>query len=309
MEMYMHILLFLSSFLLCGLLFLTKKNKNLPPGPPSLPIIGHLHLLKKPPFHKTLAKLATKYGDVLYLRFGSRPVLVVSSPSAVEDCFTKKNDITFANRPRFMMGKIMGHNYTTMVWAPYGPNWRNLRRISATEILSTSRVQTFSHIRSDEVKSMLKRLSKGNGHKYQTVEMKSVFFELMLNIMMRMIAGKAIYGEHLEEVEEAKQFQAIVRETFSLSGASNLGDFLPILRWIGVKGLEKRVINLMRKRDKYMQQLIEEHRHPRNSRDTEEKETKSLIDVLLLLQETESDYYTDEMIRGLTWVRNIISHA
>ncbi|KAL6212412.1 hypothetical protein ACLB2K_017632 [Fragaria x ananassa] len=71
-------------------LFISNKQKyhNLPPSPPSLQIIGHLHLLKQP-VHRTLQSLSETYGKVLLLRWGSRKVLLLTSPSAAEECFTK----------------------------------------------------------------------------------------------------------------------------------------------------------------------------------------------------------------------------
>nr|CAD1819465.1 unnamed protein product [Ananas comosus var. bracteatus] len=75
-----------------------NNNKKLPPSPPSLPIIGHLHLVKRP-LHHGLATISARYGPVLLLRFGSRRVLVVSSRAAAEQCFSTDNDVAFANRP------------------------------------------------------------------------------------------------------------------------------------------------------------------------------------------------------------------
>ncbi|WOK99775.1 Cytochrome P450 [Canna indica] len=69
-----------------------NRIHNLPPSPvPCLPIIGHLHLLKKP-VYRTLSNIANRNGPILFFKFGSRPVLVVSSPSAAEECFTNTAD-------------------------------------------------------------------------------------------------------------------------------------------------------------------------------------------------------------------------
>ncbi|KAF8364855.1 hypothetical protein HHK36_033165 [Tetracentron sinense] len=164
MEMfYSYFLLFVALYILTKH-FLTRnrnRNKNLPPSPLSLPIIGHLYLLKNP-LHRTLATTSDRHGPTLFLRFGSRPVLLVSSPAAAEECFTK-NDIIFANRPRFLVGKLLGYNYSNLVWASYGDHWRNLRRITSLEILSSTRLQTFSGIRADEVRSLIRRLVRGRG--------------------------------------------------------------------------------------------------------------------------------------------------
>lgn len=293
-------------FLIILCLYITTKyllhnNKNLPPSPSfSLPIIGHLYLIKKP-LHRTLAKISNQYGSILFIRFGSRPVILVSSPSAAEECFTK-NDIVFANRPRLLAGKHLGYNYTTLTWASYGHNWRNLRRIASLEILSSNRLQMLYSIRIDEVRSLIQRLFKGSsGGGFQLVEMKSMFFEMTLNILMRMIAGKRYYGENMTEVEEARHFREIVTETFQLSGATNIVDFLPVVKWFGLNGHEKRLAILQRKRDGLMQNLIEEHRRMR-SRNCIEERRQTMMDVMLSLQETEPECYADDTIRGMMQV-------
>jgi cytochrome P450 len=281
--------------------YLRKKKYRLPPSPAlSVPIIGHLYLIKKP-LHRTLAKLANKYGPILYLKFGSRPVVIVSSPSAAEECFTK-NDIAFANRPGLLAGKHLGYNYTTLVWASYGSHWRNLRRIASLELLSSHRLQMFYGVRADEVRSLISHLFRGSrGSEFHIVDMKSTFFELTLNVIMRMIAGKRYYGEDVAQSNEAKRFEQIVRETFQLSGATNIGDFVPILKYVSANGLEKKLVILQKKRDKFMQDLIEEHRNV-HSGSVSEQRSKTMVDVLLSLQGTEPEYYTDEIIRGMMQV-------
>nr|GEY46696.1 isoflavone 2'-hydroxylase-like [Tanacetum cinerariifolium] len=137
-------------------LFTNKKRySNLPPSPPSFPILGHLPLLKQP-LHETLHHLSRKFGPVMMLRFGVKRALVVSSPSLVEECFTKTNDIIFANRPLVPSAKHINYNFTSMGAAPYGHLWRSLRRVCASELLSTTRLRKRYHgdvIDSEDVQS------------------------------------------------------------------------------------------------------------------------------------------------------------
>lgn len=60
--------------------------------------------------------------------------------------------------------------------------------------------------------------------------MKLVFSKLIFNIMTRMIAGKGYFDENTLKSEETKRFQEIIAESSALAGASNIGDFMPIVR-------------------------------------------------------------------------------
>ena len=96
------ILSFISIFLLKPLFKKPSKTKtslDLPPSPPALPIIGHLHYLG-PSLYKSLTKLSTKYGPLLYLKLGVSRCLVVSSASMANEIF-KIHDLAFAERPSF----------------------------------------------------------------------------------------------------------------------------------------------------------------------------------------------------------------
>lgn len=113
----------------------------------------------------------------------------------------------------------------------------------------------------------------------------------------------------MEEVEEAKTFREIVTDTFRIGGASNIGEFLPFLRKIGFKGVEKELQELQRKRDTFMQSLIEQHRKETRSEEDPNSEggkNKTLIQVLLSLQETEPDYYKDVTIRSFMLVSSSV---
>ena len=286
---------FLLVFIAFKLFLQTRtQRKHLPPSPPSLPVLGHLHLLKKP-LHRTFLRLSQKYGHVFSLRFGSKFVVIISSPSAVEECFTK-NDIVLANRPRLTVGRHLGYNYTILVSAPYGDHWRNLRRISTLEIFSTNRLNMFLGIRRDEVKCLLRKLSKNSCQGFAKVELKSMFSELTFNIIMRMVAGKRYYGEDVKDVGEAREFRELVSEVLKMSGATNPGEFVALLRWIDYGGLEKKLKGFAKRTDVLMQGLIDE------ARNKGEEGEKTMINHLLSLQKSQPEYYTDQIIKGLVLV-------
>ncbi|TQE10726.1 hypothetical protein C1H46_003629 [Malus baccata] len=273
------------------------KFTNLPPSPPSIPIIGHLHLLKHP-VHRTLQSLSSNLGKIILLQWGSRAVLLVSSPSAAEECYTK-HDVAFANRPSLLAGKHFHYNFTTVAAAPYGDHWRNLRRIMTLEIFSSSRLAAFSSVRQGEVRLLLTQIMKKS-----KVELKSKFTELAFNVMTMTVVGKRYFGEDVAEDEEAKNFREVMREAVHLSAATNLEDFFPVLQWTDATGLEKKMVRLMKKMDGFLQSLIEERRGilAAGFESNGQEVKKLMIDNFLALQQTEPQLYTDEIVKGIILV-------
>lgn len=76
-----------------------------------------------------------------------------------------------------------------------------------------------------------------------------------------------------------------------MTSASNPGEIFPMLRWIGCNGLEKKLAIHSRKTDEFMQGLLDQHRRG--------KRQNTMVDHLLSLQESQPEYYTDEIITGL----------
>lgn len=301
-------------FSIVAMIWITKvalrKNRNLPPSPfPCLPIVGHLYLVKSP-LYRALGKLSARHGPLLMLRFGSRRAFLVSSPEALEECLTT-NDITFANRPRLLAGKHLGFDYTTLNWSNYGAHLRSLRRIVTLELLSAHRLQTLKAIRAEEVRHLVKKVYQ-SAVRDGTIEMKSMLFEVMLNLMMMMIAMRRNYGDDsVTDEGEARRLMEIVQESLKVMETTNVSDYLPWWKWVGGKQLEEKMVALKEKWIVYMQDLIEEQRRKTvvvgnggssEASITKKEEQKNLIEVLLMLQETEPEFHNDEVIRGLLQV-------
>ncbi|KAB1220300.1 Cytochrome P450 81D1 [Morella rubra] len=302
MEKYYSYLAFLLTVVYI-IKLLSRRNLNSPPSPFCWPIIGHLHLLR-PPLYKALETLSLRYGPILSLKLGCRSFLVVSSPSVVEECFTK-NDIVFANRPRTMAGERLAYNLTSPVVAPYGHSWRNLRRFAAVEIFSQMSLQKSSIIRREEVNSLLRQVFKASSGKSKiNVEFRYLFSLLAFNIVTRMVTGEPCVGEEAAGTDVGKQRLKDLKDIYFPSLMMNICDFFPALRWIGYKGLEKSMIRLQAKRDEFLQRLMEESKQKKTSSlststlvDVEKKRT--MIESLLSLRESEPEFYTDDVIKSM----------
>ncbi|KAL3622596.1 hypothetical protein CASFOL_034007 [Castilleja foliolosa] len=132
-------------------------------------------------------------------------------PSAIDYILlpsaSPKTTSPYTNRPRLLAGKHLGYNYTANVLASYGDHWRNLRKISTIEVLSVHKHQMLHAIRADEVKFTIRALDRASEGR-RAMDMKAVLFEMTMNVMMRMIAGKKYYsGVSVEDAEEARRFR------------------------------------------------------------------------------------------------------
>ena len=162
-ESFQPSLLFASIFLVMLLKFYLKeksgkRNFNLPPNPPKLPIIGNLHQLGKLP-HLSLQCLAEKFGPIIYLQLGEIPTVVVSSARLAKEVM-KTHDLAISSRPQIFSAKHLLYDCTDLVFAPYDAYWRHMRKVCILELLSVKRVQSYSFVRKEEVARLVHRVAE-----------------------------------------------------------------------------------------------------------------------------------------------------
>nr|ALO20341.1 cytochrome P450 [Cynodon dactylon] len=281
----------------------SKAKGALPPSPPSVPFLGHLHLVKTP-FHAALARLADCHGPVFSLRMGARPAVVVSSPEHAKECFTE-HDVAFANRPRFPSQQLASFNGAALGSASYGPYWRNLRRVATVHLLSAHRVACMTGTIAAEVRAMVRRMNRAaqvaSGGAAR-IELKRRLFEVSLSVLMETIArtktSRTEADDDTDMSPEAREFKQIVDELLPHLGTANLWDYMPVLRWFDVFGVRKKIVSAVRRRDAFLRHLVDAER-TRLDDGNDAGEKKSIIAMLLTLQKSEPDVYSDTMIMAL----------
>ncbi|XP_028630230.1 cytochrome P450 1A1 isoform X2 [Grammomys surdaster] len=112
------------------------KGLKSPPGPWGLPFIGHMLTLGKNP-HLSLTKLSQRYGDVLQIRIGSTPVVVLSGLNTIKQALVRQGD-DFKGRPDLYSFTLIT-NGKSMIFNPdSGPVWAARRRLAQDALKSFS---------------------------------------------------------------------------------------------------------------------------------------------------------------------------
>ncbi|KAH7866575.1 hypothetical protein Vadar_022148 [Vaccinium darrowii] len=261
-ELYKTILInpFLCSSLILLLLFAltffkVRKKLNLPPSPPSLPIIGHLHL-RGTLLHRSFRTLSQTYGPILLLHLGRAPTLVVTSAEIAKEIM-KTQDVTFSNRVRTRAAEGIMYGCRDLAFSPHREYWRQMRKISILQLLSLNRVLSFDFVREEEVAGLIENI-RGASLDGAPVNLAELLLQTSNNVISRCALGRKY---EREDDHNNKRFGELLRSAMEHMGAFCFRDFFPSLGWIDVlTGFVKRVKNTSEGLDTFLDELIERHR-------------------------------------------------
>lgn len=255
---------------------------KLPPEPRPWPVIGNLNLLGNLPHH-SLTALARKYGSIMFLRLGSVPTIVVSSPAMAKE-FLKTHDLVFASRPNCEFGKYLSYDHKDVAFSPYGSYWRQIRKLCTIELFTVKRNESFRFVREEEVSAMIASIWRESGHGAQCVDVRKRLSSLTQNITCRMFTSRSFSGN---EFNGGIGFKQMVEEITALAGAFCIGDFIPCLNWLDLQGFRRRMKSVHQIFDGFAENVIDEHFHWRmeKGKHVGEDRVKDLVDVMLDLAE------------------------
>ncbi|CAH8362878.1 unnamed protein product [Eruca vesicaria subsp. sativa] len=298
------ILLFLCFFsLLCYTLFFRKpKDFTLPPSPPSLPIIGHLHLLLSVLIHRSLQKLSSKYGSILYLRIFSSPIVLVSSASVAYEIF-RAHDVNISSRGFPPSEDSLFAGSSSFISAPYGDYFKFMKKVLVTNLLGTQALKRSRRVRADELDRFYNKLYENAGKK-ETVEIFEEALKLTNNSICKLIMGRCCP----EEEGVVERLKELATELDFLSKKILFANLLP--SW-----LKKLVLSLFKKEVKVLSnsfnELLEKILVEHEEKQGEQHQDKDLIDMLLAAYGDENaeykitrnhikSFYVDLLFAGIT---------
>ncbi|KAL0438632.1 UNVERIFIED_CONTAM: cytochrome [Sesamum latifolium] len=242
-------------------------TKNLPPpAAGGWPVIGHLRLLSGPELpHIILSNMADKYGPIFSICLGVHRALIVSSWEIAKECFTS-NDMIFSDRPKTSATQHMSYDYAMFGLGKYGPYWRELRKISVQKLLSNRKIETLGHLYVAEIRALMKSLYNsctgiGDGKAPSPLEMRKLFRDLSVNVMVRVVAGDNVGSENKGSGEINEKWHEIITEFLGAMGVLTVPDVIPYLKWLdwfgGISGPFKKTGKEI---DRLVQGWVEEHK-------------------------------------------------
>jgi cytochrome P450 len=233
------------------------------------------------------------------LRFGEVPALVASSMEAAQ-AILKVNDTRFADRFAPATSATITYGATNLILSPYGERWRQLRKIVVQEMLTTTRVQSFKHIRQEEVARFLQGMAAAaaNG---TAVDFSTAVSKLVNDTFLRECVGSRCkyQDEFLDAVHTASQ----------LASGITIADLYPSSRIMQMLGTAPRKGLACRQRiDRILRQIIQEAKEAMECDDKTAHE--SFVSLLLRLQKDGSMPIplTNETIIALMFV-SFIYHS
>ncbi|KAL6498422.1 hypothetical protein OROHE_026690 [Orobanche hederae] len=299
--------LFLALLLIAAVAFISKILYNprrpglkLPPGPKPWPVIGNLNLIGSIP-HQSLHNLSQKHGQIILLKFGKFSVMVASSPEMAKQ-FLKTHDTVFASRPALAAGKYTAYNYSDMTWAPYGPHWRQARKIYMSEVFSPKRLESFEQIRIEERRNLVSRLFSLSG---KPVVVRDHLSRYTLSTISRMVLSNNYFGEDkFPDGVTLDELKGMLDEWFLLNGVRNIGDWIPWLDFLDLQGYVKKMKALNKKLDRFLSYVIDDHKARRNAAEKGRHGPvgrDDMVDVLVQLAEdrTLDVKLTSDRMKGL----------
>ncbi|KAG9449935.1 hypothetical protein H6P81_009900 [Aristolochia fimbriata] len=263
-----------------------SETQKLPPGPWKLPVIGSIHHLvgggSLP--HHTLRDLAKRHGPLMHLQMGEVPLVVASTPKTAKEIM-KTHDLSFATRPEMRAAELATYGFTDVAFAPYGPYWRQMRKICMLELLTVKRVDSFSSIRKEEVLTLLSSIASSCN---SPVNLTRKFYFLTNSVVTRAAFGAKSHYHDL--------FLSAMKDAMRYVNGFGVVDLFPsskLLLWIS--GMKAKLKKNHKKLDHVLNHILEESRLRHNlikKRDQvihgDEEFEENLVDILLRLQQHEN---------------------
>ncbi|CAI0377343.1 unnamed protein product [Linum tenue] len=207
----------------------------LPPSPPSWPVIGNLPevMFHTKPFfrwvHDVMKEMKT---DICLIRLpGGATIVPVLDPAIAREML-RKHDVSFADRPTSLGSHVISGGYVTTVLGPHNDQWRKMRKVMTSEIVSPARHRWLHDKRAEEADNLVFYV-----HSHcmagKSVDLRVATQHYCGNVMRKMLFGRRFFGNPTSDggpgPTEVEHLEAVFTALKNLYWSS-ISDYFPGLR-------------------------------------------------------------------------------
>uniref|UniRef100_A0A673UXJ9 Cytochrome P450 1A n=1 Tax=Suricata suricatta TaxID=37032 RepID=A0A673UXJ9_SURSU len=235
------------------------KGLKSPPGPWGWPLLGHVLTLGKNP-HLVLARLSQRYGDVLQIRIGSTPVLVLSGLDTIRQALVRQGD-DFKGRPDLYSFTLITDGQSMTFSPDSGPVWAARRRLAqnalksfsiASDPASSSSCYLEEHVSKEaeyligKFRELMAEIGHFDPYRYVVVSVANVICAMC-------------FGQRYDHDDQELLSLVNLGHEFSDGAASgNPVDFFPILRYLPNRSLDF-FKDINERFFSFMKKMVKEH--------------------------------------------------
>ncbi|NWU90548.1 CP1A5 protein, partial [Upupa epops] len=230
-----------------------------PPGPRGYPILGNVLELRKDT-HLALTRLSQKYGDVMEVKIGMRPVLVLSGLDTIRQALVKQGE-DFMGRPDLYSFRYVTDGQSLAFSTDSGEVWKARRKLAQNALktfsiapspTSSSTCLLEEHV-SKEADYLVTKL-------LQVMEKQKSFdpYQYLVVSVANVICAICFGKRYDHNDEELLKVVNISYQFDNVAAIGNPADFIPVLQYLpsrsmsGFKDFNKQFVD-------FLQKIVKEH--------------------------------------------------
>ncbi|EOA38964.1 hypothetical protein CARUB_v10011383mg [Capsella rubella] len=276
-------LIFLVPTLCYFVFFFTKPNNgfDMPPSAPSLPIIGHLHLLLLDSIHKCFQKISSKYGPILHLHIFHVPIVLVSSASAAYEIF-KSHDTNVSYRGDIAIDECIVFGSSGYFRAPCGDYWKFMRKLIMARALGPQALDRSRGVRAFELERFHKNLLD-KAMKKETVKIGEEARILVNNTLGKMSLGSSFSVEN-NDGKKVSEFSIQLADLSHMFCVAQI--FHKPLEKLGISLLKTQIMEVSNRFEELLEKILVNYEN-----NVDKHQGTEFMDALLAAYQDENTEY------------------
>ncbi|XP_068060458.1 cytochrome P450 1A4-like [Anomalospiza imberbis] len=230
-----------------------------PPGPRGYPVLGNVLELRKDT-HLALTRLSRRYGDVMEVRIGTRPVLVLSGLDTIRQALVKQGE-DFMGRPDLYSFHYISNGQSLAFSPDSGEVWKARRKLAQSALRSFSIAPSPTSSSSCLLEEHVSKEAEYLVTKFLQLMEEEKRFDLnqylvvsVANVICAMCFGKRY--EH--EDQELLSLVNLGNEFGEVAGSGHPADFIPMLRYLPSRTMEL-FKDINQRFNVFVQKIVQEH--------------------------------------------------